>query len=263
MSKTSKKTGTDNAHEGIAPVVGPDTEHHYTDSGIDVRATYDESDLRAGLDERLGEPGEYPFTRGVHPDMYRSRLWTMRQYAGYSTAEETNKRYRYLLEHGSTGLSMAFDLPTQLGLDSDDDRCLGEVGRTGVPISSLEDMRIAIDKIPLDKVSTSMTITGRFYIYQTWGTDTWGGLSCYPDNWPDGTPNGSQHVLARYYGNVLLSVAARYNAGLLSLAYRSISGRVTNDGGGGLSSVSLTTERSDGAPDVYQGQTRHGVVRGV
>ncbi len=158
VSKASKKTGTDNAHEGIAPVVGPDTEHHYTDSGIDVRATYDESDLRAGLDERLGKPGEYPFTRGVHPDMYRSRLWTMRQYAGYATAEETNKRYRYLLEHGSTGLSMAFDLPTQLGLDSDDDRCLGEVGRTGVPIASLEDMRIAFDEIPLDKVSTSMTI---------------------------------------------------------------------------------------------------------
>ncbi len=157
-TEASRKSGTDSTNEGIAPVVGPDTEHHYTDSGIDIGATYDESDVGTELDQRLGKPGEYPFTRGVHPGMYRSRLWTMRQYAGYATAEETNERYRYLLEQGSTGLSMAFDLPTQLGLDSDDDRCLGEVGRTGVPIASLEDMRIAFNEIPLDKVSTSMTI---------------------------------------------------------------------------------------------------------
>src|SRR6476659_9715030 len=90
--------------------------------------------------------------------MYRSRRWTMRQYAGYATAQETNVRYRYLLEHGSTGLSMAFDLPTQLGLDSDDPRCLGEVGRTGVAIDTIDDMRTAFDQIPLDQVSTSMTI---------------------------------------------------------------------------------------------------------
>ncbi|MFL5877723.1 MAG: methylmalonyl-CoA mutase, partial [Solirubrobacteraceae bacterium] len=95
---------------------------------------------------------------GIHPEMYRKQLWTMRQYAGYATAKESNERYRYLLEHGSTGLSMAFDLPTQLGLDSDDPRCLGEVGRTGVAIDTLDDMRTAFDQIPLDQVSTSMTI---------------------------------------------------------------------------------------------------------
>ncbi len=154
----SKKGSADRAHEGIAPIVGAGTDHRYTDSGIDVKTVYDDSDVEKGLKKRLGEPGQHPFTRGVHPDMYRSRLWTMRQYAGFSTAEETNERYRYLLEQGSTGLSMAFDLPTQLGLDSDDERCLGEVGRTGVPIASLEDMRIAFDQIPLDEVSTSMTI---------------------------------------------------------------------------------------------------------
>jgi methylmalonyl-CoA mutase N-terminal domain/subunit len=107
---------------------------------------------------RLGEPGEYPFTRGVHAEMYRKQLWTIRQYAGYVSAKESNQRYRYLLEQGSTGLSMAFDLPTQLGLDSDDPRCLGEVGRTGVAIDSIDDMRAAFDGIPLGRVSTSMTI---------------------------------------------------------------------------------------------------------
>ena len=114
--------------------------------------------MPADLEERLGEPGEYPFTRGVHREMYRKQLWTMRQYAGYASAKESNERYKYLLAHGSTGLSMAFDLPTQLGLDSDDSRCLGEVGRTGVAIDTLDDMRTAFDGIPLDEVSTSMTI---------------------------------------------------------------------------------------------------------
>src|SRR6476660_6290279 len=110
------------------------------------------------MDKPSELPGQYPFTRGIHPDMYRGRLWTMRQYAGYASAKESNERYRYLLEHGSTGLSMAFDLPTQLGLDSDNPRCLGEVGRTGVAIDTIDDMRTAFDGIPLDKVSTSMTI---------------------------------------------------------------------------------------------------------
>ena len=146
-------------HPGIAPLVGPDDPRRFTDSGIETKVVYDESDI-ADLDlpERLGKPGEYPFTRGIHPEMYRSRRWTMRQYAGYATAKETNTRYRYLLEHGSTGLSMAFDLPTQLGRDSDDPRCLGEVGRTGVAIDSIDDMRTCFDQIPLDQVSTSMTI---------------------------------------------------------------------------------------------------------
>src|SRR6266550_2159892 len=142
----------------IAPIVGPDDPRRFTDSGIEVKTVYEESDVREGLEERLGEPAEFPFTRGIHPDMYRSRRWTMRQYAGYATARETNERYRYLIEHGSTGLSMAFDLPTQLGLDSDDPRCLGEVGRTGVAIDTIDDMRTAFDSIPLDEVSTSMTI---------------------------------------------------------------------------------------------------------
>jgi methylmalonyl-CoA mutase, N-terminal domain len=145
-------------HRTIAPIVGPDDERRFTDSGIEIKTLYTGGDLPAELDKRLGEPGEYPYTRGIHPDMYRRQLWTMRQYAGYASAKESNERYRYLLEHGSTGLSMAFDLPTQLGLDSDDPRCLGEVGRTGVAIDTIEDMRIAFDGIPLDQVSTSMTI---------------------------------------------------------------------------------------------------------
>jgi methylmalonyl-CoA mutase N-terminal domain/subunit len=149
----------DTSQPGIAPDVGPDDPRRFTDSGIEIKTVYDGSDVAdLDLDERLGEPGQYPFTRGIHPEMYRSRRWTMRQYAGYATAQETNVRYRYLLEHGSTGLSMAFDLPTQLGRDSDDPLCLGEVGRTGVAIDSIEDMRMAFDQIPLDKVSTSMTI---------------------------------------------------------------------------------------------------------
>ena len=108
--------------------------------------------------EQLGFPGGYPFTRGVQPTMYRSRFWTMRQYAGFASAEESNKRYRYLLEQGQTGLSVAFDLPTQIGYDADDPMSLGEVGKVGVSISSLSDMEVLFDQIPLDKVSTSMTI---------------------------------------------------------------------------------------------------------
>ena len=142
----------------IAPIVGPDDPRRFTDSGIEIKTAYEEGDVAPGLEERLGEPGEFPFTRGIHPDMYRSRLWTMRQYAGYATAKETNERFRYLIEHGSTGLSMAFDLPTQLGRDSDDPLCAGEVGRTGVAIDSIDDMRRVFDQIPLDQVSTSMTI---------------------------------------------------------------------------------------------------------
>src|SRR5512138_735076 len=106
----------------------------------------------------LGFPGEYPFTRGVQPTMYRGRHWTMRQYAGFGTAAETNARFRYLLEQGQTGLSVAFDLPTQMGYDSDAALAQGEVGRVGVAIDSIEDMAALLDRIPLDKVSTSMTI---------------------------------------------------------------------------------------------------------
>jgi methylmalonyl-CoA mutase N-terminal domain/subunit len=140
----------------VAPIVGPDDPRRFTDSGIEIEPLYDERDLPADLD--LGTPGEFPYTRGVHREMYRKQTWTMRQYAGYASAKESNERYRYLLSKGSTGLSMAFDLPTQLGLDSDNPRCLGEVGRTGVAIDTIDDMRTAFDGIPLDQVSTSMTI---------------------------------------------------------------------------------------------------------
>jgi methylmalonyl-CoA mutase N-terminal domain/subunit len=128
---------------------------HRTASGIPINPYYTENDASGA---NLGAPGEFPFTRGIYPTMYRGRLWTMRQYAGFGTAEETNRRYRYLLEHGQTGLSVAFDLPTQMGYDSDAAMARGEVGRVGVAISSLDDMRTLFDGIPLGDVSVSMTI---------------------------------------------------------------------------------------------------------
>jgi len=133
-------------------------EKFLTTSGIEFERLYTPDDLEGDYDEKLGYPGEYPFTRGVQPTMYRGRLWTMRQYAGYATAAETNKRFRYLLEQGQTGLSVAFDLPTQVGYDSDHPLAAGEVGKVGVPISSLRDMERLFEEIPLSKVSTSMTI---------------------------------------------------------------------------------------------------------
>src|SRR5881227_1470106 len=127
-----------------------------TTSGIELDPLY--GPRQADYEEKLGFPGQYPYTRGVQPTMFRGRFWTMRQYAGFGTAEETNARFRYLLRFGQTGLSTAFDLPTQLGLDSDDPRAVGEVGRTGVAIDSLADMELLFDGIPLGEVSTSMTI---------------------------------------------------------------------------------------------------------
>jgi methylmalonyl-CoA mutase N-terminal domain/subunit len=130
-----------------------------TSSEIAVQPLYTAEDLRDWDPARqLGYPGEYPYTRGAQPTMYRGRLWTMRQYAGYATAEESNQRYRYLVEHGATGLSVAFDLPTQMGYDADHPLAEGEVGKVGVSISSLEDMRSLFDGIPLEKITTSMTI---------------------------------------------------------------------------------------------------------
>ena len=128
-----------------------------TDSGIEIERIYlpDESFDYA---TKLGFPGEYPYTRGIYPTMYRGRIWTMRQYAGFGTAEETNKRFKYLLEHGQMGLSVAFDLPTQMGYDSDHPMAEGEVGRVGVAIDSLQDMEILFDGINLEKITTSMTI---------------------------------------------------------------------------------------------------------
>jgi methylmalonyl-CoA mutase N-terminal domain/subunit len=129
-----------------------------TSSEIELERLYLPSNHEPEYAEKLGFPGEYPFTRGVQPTMYRGRLWTMRQYAGYASADESNERYRYLLSQGQTGLSVAFDLPTQIGYDADDPMAVGEVGKVGVSISSLEDMQILFRDIPLGEVSTSMTI---------------------------------------------------------------------------------------------------------
>jgi methylmalonyl-CoA mutase N-terminal domain/subunit len=130
-----------------------------TDAGIELRTVYGPADLTGFDPERdLGEPGSQPFTRGIYPTMYRGRVWTMRQYAGMGSAVETNARFRYLLDHGQTGLSVAFDLPTQMGYDSDHPRAEGEVGKTGVAIDSVDDMRRLMEAIPLDRVTTSMTI---------------------------------------------------------------------------------------------------------
>src|SRR5690242_7176501 len=127
-------------------------------SGLPIQAVYKPNDAPVDYAEDLGDPGEFPFTRGVQPGMYRTRLWTMRQYAGFGTAAETNARFKLLLEAGQTGLSVAFDLPTQMGIDSNSPRALGEVGRVGVAIDTVEDMHALFEGIPLDKVSTSMTI---------------------------------------------------------------------------------------------------------
>ena len=150
MSKTTKTTsGTTTASSGTTK----------TSSGIPVELVYRTEDLRDfDAASMVGEPGQYPFTRGIQPTMYRGRLWTMRQYAGMGDAEESNKRYKFLLGHGTKGLSVAFDLPTQIGYDSDSPLALGEVGKVGVAIDSIEDMERLFDGIPLDTISTSMTI---------------------------------------------------------------------------------------------------------
>ncbi|MBV9806162.1 MAG: methylmalonyl-CoA mutase, partial [Solirubrobacterales bacterium] len=129
-----------------------------TISGEPVKPLYTEADLPADPDAVIGLPGEFPFTRGVYGSMYRGRLWTMRQFAGFGTAAETNRRFHYLLGHGQTGLSTAFDMPSLMGLDSDHPRSLGEVGREGVAVDSLEDMETLFSGIPLDEVTVSMTI---------------------------------------------------------------------------------------------------------
>ena len=161
MSSGSKKEWREKT---LGPVVKrhPEREEQFlTESGIPQEPVYSPEDGEAsGFDYQraLGFPGEYPYTRGVQPNMYRGRLWTMRQYSGYATAEESNRRFKYLLEQGQTGLSIAFDLPTQIGYDSDHPLAQGEVGKVGVAISSLRDMETLLEGIPLDKVSTSMTI---------------------------------------------------------------------------------------------------------
>src|SRR3954452_6866244 len=130
-----------------------------SESGFPVEPVYDADALTGWIPaERLGRPGEFPFTRGVYPTMYTGRPWTIRQYAGFGTARESNERYHQLVAAGTTGLSVAFDLPTQMGYDSDDPGASGEVGKVGVAIDSIDDMRMLFDGIPLDRVSTSMTI---------------------------------------------------------------------------------------------------------
>ncbi|MGH7229892.1 MAG: methylmalonyl-CoA mutase family protein, partial [Nitrospiraceae bacterium] len=130
-------------------------------SGLEIDRVYNQDDLKDwNAETDLGVPGEFPYTRSVYPTMYRSRLWTMRQFAGFGSAEDTNHRFTYLLQHGQTGLSVAFDMPTLMGLDADDPRSRGEVGYCGVAISSLADMERLFDGIPLDRVTTSMTING-------------------------------------------------------------------------------------------------------
>src|SRR5215472_6129174 len=146
----------------LAPALkrGAERKKHFsTTSGIEINRVYDPTDLGGfGYFAELGFPGEFPFTRGVQPTMYRGRLWTMRQYAGFGDAEESNRRYRYLFAQGQTGLSVAFDLPTQMGRDADHQFARGEVGRVGVSICALHDMETLLDQLPLDKISTSMTI---------------------------------------------------------------------------------------------------------
>ena len=138
----------------------PERQEFYTSSGIKVKTVYVPSDFKGDYFEKLGMPGEYPFTRGIHSTMYRSRIWTIREFSGLGDAFMTNKRLKYLIEHGETGLSIAFDYPTLLGIDSDDPLARGEVGRAGVAISTLEDMSTMLDGIDVGKISTSMTING-------------------------------------------------------------------------------------------------------
>src|ERR687893_2060327 len=129
-----------------------------TMSGVPIKPLYTPEDVEGPYEEKLGYPGEYPYTRGIHPNMYRGRLWTIRQFAGFGSAEETNKRFKYLLEQGQNGLSVAFDMPTLMGLDSDSSMSLGEVGVEGVAVDSLEDMERLFDGIPMGEITTSMTI---------------------------------------------------------------------------------------------------------
>ncbi|HEX9050963.1 MAG TPA: methylmalonyl-CoA mutase family protein [Anaeromyxobacter sp.] len=158
-SRTAKQRWLESTYAKATRKPGAERRGRFeTTSAIPEEPVYVASDVKPGLQDRLGLPGEYPFTRGVQPTMYRGRFWTMRQYAGFGTAEDSNKRYHYLLQSGQTGLSVAFDLPTQMGRDSDHPRARGEVGKVGVAIDSIEDMGILLDRIPLGTVSSSMTI---------------------------------------------------------------------------------------------------------
>jgi methylmalonyl-CoA mutase N-terminal domain/subunit len=153
----TRKSARDRWEEAYSQSPERDAEFS-TMSGIPIKPLYTPEDVDGTYDEKLGYPGEYPYTRGVHPNMYRGRLWTIRQFAGYGDAEETNRRFRYLIEHGQNGLSVAFDMPTLMGLDSDSPLSLGEVGTEGVAVDSLEDMERLFEGIPMAEITTSMTI---------------------------------------------------------------------------------------------------------
>jgi methylmalonyl-CoA mutase, N-terminal domain len=153
----TKKSARDRWEEAYSKSSERDAEFS-TMSGIPLKPLYTPDDVEGSYDEKLGYPGEYPYTRGVYPNMYRGRLWTIRQFAGYGDAEETNRRFRYLIEHGQNGLSVAFDMPTLMGLDSDSPLSLGEVGTEGVAVDSLEDMERLFEGIPMGEITTSMTI---------------------------------------------------------------------------------------------------------
>ncbi|MCA1689654.1 MAG: methylmalonyl-CoA mutase family protein, partial [Actinobacteria bacterium] len=146
------------ASEAKTAPAGPDGATHTTMSGVPVRPLYTEADLPADAEAAIGRPGQYPYTRGIHETMYRGRLWTVRQFAGFGTAEETNERFHYLLGQGQTGLSTAFDMPSLMGHDSDHPKSLGEVGREGVAVDTLDDMATLFGGIDLGEVSVSMTI---------------------------------------------------------------------------------------------------------
>ncbi|MGI8866385.1 MAG: methylmalonyl-CoA mutase family protein, partial [Rubrobacteraceae bacterium] len=153
----TRKSAEDRWREAYSKTPERDAEFS-TISGVPIEPLYTPEDVEGDHEEKLGYPGEYPYTRGVYPNMYRGRLWTVRQFAGYGTAAETNKRFRYLLDHGQNGLSVAFDMPTLMGLDSDSSLSLGEVGTEGVAVDSLEDMEKLFEGIPMGEISTSMTI---------------------------------------------------------------------------------------------------------
>jgi methylmalonyl-CoA mutase, N-terminal domain len=158
ISDNSERWERETVDKAVSRFPERKTEFTTTSPDIAVKRLYTPEDIDLDYEQDLGFPGEYPFTRGVQPTMYRSRFWTMRQYAGFGTAKESNERFRYLLNQGQTGLSVAFDLPTQIGYDADDEMALGEIGKVGVSISSIQDMMTLFEQIPLDEVSSSMTI---------------------------------------------------------------------------------------------------------
>jgi methylmalonyl-CoA mutase N-terminal domain/subunit len=160
---TEKRTAKDRWGEAYAGREERDVEFS-TMSGVPIKPLYTPEDVRGDFEEKIGYPGEYPYTRGIHPNMYRGRLWTIRQFAGFGSAKETNERFKYLLEQGQTGLSVAFDMPTLMGLDSDSPMSLGEVGVEGVAVDSLEDMEQLFDGIPMGEITTSMTINAPAHV---------------------------------------------------------------------------------------------------